>query len=235
MEHIQDQVTQSQNFYATSFLNIDFKLAEFGFATLKPHFKGKLALELGPASGYMTKLLVNEFETLHIVEGSKPLLDGIPEYDNVTKYRSLFEDFNTDIKFDTIIMSHVLEHIADPVEVLKRIRTWLKEDGIFLISVPNAKSLHRTVAVEMGLLKDEYQLNQRDRELGHYRVYDLPKLRADLEKASFTVEQMGGYFLKPLTNGQIDKYWDAAMIEGFYQAGKRFPEICAEIYAVVRK
>ncbi|HEX8546723.1 MAG TPA: class I SAM-dependent methyltransferase [Cytophagaceae bacterium] len=235
MTQIQNKVDQSAEFYNQSFLSFDFKLAEFGFDTLKSYFKGEIALELGPASGYMTGLLAKEFKTLHIVEGSKVLLDQIPEYENVKKHCSLFEEFKTDIKFDTIVMSHVLEHISEPVSVLKQIREWLKDDGVFLVAVPNAKSLHRTVAVEMGLLSDEHQLNQRDHDLGHYRVYDLPMLRSHLEEASFIIKKMGGYFLKPLTNSQIDKHWDDAMIQGFYEAGKKFPEICAEIFAVVKK
>ena len=167
MEKFKKKIHDSAQFYNKSFLHFDFKLTEMNYLSLKPYFKGKIALELGPALGQMTKYLVNDFEKLDIIEGSKELLDQIPNYNNIVKYHSYFEEFITENKYDTIIMSHVLEHIEKPIEILKHIYGWLSEDGVFLISVPNAKSIHRLVAVEMGLLQSEFDLNERDNELGH--------------------------------------------------------------------
>jgi 2-polyprenyl-3-methyl-5-hydroxy-6-metoxy-1,4-benzoquinol methylase len=129
-------------------------------------------------------------------------------------------------------MSHVLEHIADPIFILKKIFGWLKPGAVLLVSVPNAKSLHRLVAVQMGLLKSEYELNTRDVELGHYRVYDKPLLMEHAQKAGFKILESGGYFLKPVSNGQIESNWNQEMINGFYKVGKYFQENCAEIFVV---
>ncbi|MBK8521168.1 MAG: class I SAM-dependent methyltransferase [Chitinophagaceae bacterium] len=107
----------------------------------------------------------------------------------------MFEEFETSRKYDTIIMSHVLEHIENPALVLKKIYNWLADDGVFLVSVPNAKSIHRMVAVQMGLLKSEYELNARDNELGHFRVYDMNILKAQMKDAGFKIQESGGYFL----------------------------------------
>ena len=235
MGNLKQKIDDSANFYKDSFLNFDFKLGEYNFRTFKPYLKGNLGLELGPASGYMTKELVKEFKTLHLVEGSKELLAEIPSYKNVVKYHSLFEEFSTEYKYDTIIMGHVLEHIVNPVEVCARIYDWLTDEGVFLVSVPNAKSIHRMVAKEMGILKSEYELSARDHKLGHYRVYDMDLLKLHLTDAGFKIKESGGIFLKPLTNSQIEKNWDAEMIEGFYKAGKYFPEHCAEIFVVCNK
>jgi 2-polyprenyl-3-methyl-5-hydroxy-6-metoxy-1,4-benzoquinol methylase len=235
MDELSQKVNESANFYTTSLLNFDYQLAEFSFQTLLPFFRGKLALELGPASGYMTKLLVNHFESLHLIEGSQKLLDQIPAYPNVIKHHTLFEDFETDLKFDTIVMSHVLEHISDPVYILKKIFDWLKPEAVLLVSVPNAKSLHRLVAVQMGLLSSEYELNSRDLELGHYRVYDKPVLITHVKEAGFKILESGGYFLKPVSNGQIENNWNQEMINGFYKVGKYFQDNCAEIFVVCTK
>ena len=235
MSELKKKVEDSASFYSKSFLGFDYKLADYGFRTLKPYFKGTKALELGPASGYMTKQLVQVFETLDAVEGSKDLLDQIPDFKNLKKYHAFFEEFETSETYDTIIMSHVLEHIADPLFVLKRIYQWLKKNGVFIIAVPNAKSIHRLVAVEMGLLKSEFELNSRDHELGHYRVYDLPLLKEHVAKAGFSIVDSGGYFLKPLSNGQIEKNWTEEMIEGFYKVGKHFQNNTAEIFVVCKK
>ncbi|MDB0055421.1 class I SAM-dependent methyltransferase, partial [Bacteroidia bacterium] len=208
---------------------------EFGYNTIKPFFRGKKALELGPASGFMTKNLVNDFEKLDLIEGSNELLDQIPNYENVIKTHSLFEDFETTELYDTIIMAHVLEHIENPVAILEKVHSWLSDSGVFIVSVPNAKSLHRLAAVKMGLLTSEYQLNSRDHQLGHYRVYDLETLENHAKEANFQILNKGGYFLKPISNGQIDNHWDESMIEAFYNLGFDFEENCAEIYLVCQK
>jgi len=43
-----------------------------------------------------------------------------------------------DQKFKYIIFSDVLEHIYDPLEVIKNYKSFLAEDGLILISLPNA-------------------------------------------------------------------------------------------------
>lgn len=232
MNELENKVVESSKFYNDSFLKVDFKLAEYGFQTIKPFFRGNSALELGPASGYMTKNIVNEFASVHLVEGSSQLLNQIPDYENVIKFNSMFEDFNTDETFDTIIMSHVLEHISDPVFVLEKIKSWLKPDGVFIVAVPNAKSIHRLAAVQMELLDSEYTLNERDHQLGHYRVYDLNLLKEHVRQAGFDVIYSGGYFLKPVSNAQIENNWTEEMVEGFYKLGQQFQENCAEIFLV---
>lgn len=235
MKDFKNKVQDSANFYNDSFLNFDLKLTEYNYLSLKPYFKGDLALELGPALGQMTKFLINDFKSLHLVEGSTELISQIPNYDNITKYTSYFEEFETELKFDTIIMGHVLEHIEKPVELLRRISQWLSDEGVFLISVPNAKSIHRLAAVKMGLLKSEYELNERDFQLGHYRVYDLESLKKDIVSSGYKIKDEGGIFYKPISNGQIEKNWDEKMIDGFYELGKEFPENCAEIFVVCSK
>jgi hypothetical protein len=57
-------------------------------------------------------------------------------------------------------------------------------------------------------------------------------LKTDLLNAGFKIKESGGIFLKPFSNGQIDASWTPEMIEGFYKAGKYFPENCAEIFVV---
>jgi 2-polyprenyl-3-methyl-5-hydroxy-6-metoxy-1,4-benzoquinol methylase len=143
----------------------------------------------------MTKFIFNDFKTIHFFEGVKDLLDQIPNYEIILIHHSYFEEFKTDLKFDTIIMSYILEHNEKPIEVLKHISRMLSDKGVFIISVPNAKSFHRLAAIEMGILKNEYELNERDHELGHYRVYDLTRLKQDVVESDLKVLDEGGVFI----------------------------------------
>lgn len=221
--------------YKDESLGFDLKLVEQGFKTFKPFFKGSRCLELGPATGYMTKYLINEFKFLTVVEGAKSLLDQIPNYLNLTKFNCLFEDFHPIEKYDTIVMNHVLEHIENPVELLKQIYSWLSDDGVLIIGVPNAKSFHRLAAVEMGILKSEYELNQRDIDLGHYRVYDFDELKNQVLSANFSIVQEGGIFIKFLSNQQIENYLNEEIINAYFNLATNFYFNSAEIYLVLKK
>jgi 2-polyprenyl-3-methyl-5-hydroxy-6-metoxy-1,4-benzoquinol methylase len=221
------------SYYHTGIQNIDRRLAYYGYLQFTPFFKGKTCLELGPATGYMTKFLLEDFQELTAVEGSLDLLEQIPTHERLRKVHSLFEQYNPEKKFDTIVMSHVLEHIESPVPLLKRIKEWMHKDSAFILAVPNAKSFHRLAAVKMGMLKTEYEMNDRDRALGHYRVYDMSTLVRDALAAGFSVKHEGGILLKFLSNNQIEKFIDNNVLDAYFQLSDQFKENSAEIFIVL--
>ena len=221
--------------YTSEQLDFDKKLINYRYRTIKKFLKGPIGLELGTAEGQMTKYLINDFEHLTSVDGSLNLLKLIPDYKNLEKVHSLFEDFKPEKKFDTIIMEHILEHVDEPVNLIKKAKNWLVDDGIILIGVPNAFSIHRLAAVKMGLLKSPFELNERDFKVGHQRVYSMDALSNDIDKANLKIIKKGGFFLKPISNAQIEQNWSDDMMEGFYQLGFDFPENSAELFAVCKK
>lgn len=223
------------DWYINEELNFDKTLIYYRFKSSVDYIKGPCGLELGSGSGEMTKYLVGEFEHLTSVDGSKALIDAIPEYDNHTKVHSFFEDYKPSKKFNTIIMEHILEHVDKPAEVLRLAKEWLQEDGVIILGVPNALSFHRLAAVKMGLLSSPFELNERDYKVGHQRVYSTATLVNEIKAADLEVIKVGGIFFKPLSNGQIEENWSDDMIKGFYELGKDFPEHCAEIYAICKK
>lgn len=52
-------------------------------------------------------------------------------------------------QFDLITLNHVLEHLYDPIEKLKSIRTFLKPEGVLIIEVPDALSNRWDDPIEM--------------------------------------------------------------------------------------
>jgi 2-polyprenyl-3-methyl-5-hydroxy-6-metoxy-1,4-benzoquinol methylase len=59
----------------------------------------------------------------------------------VTVYLEQFNEFSYDEPFSLIHMSHVIEHIPNPVEWLHKAASMLEEDGVLVINVPNKFSL----------------------------------------------------------------------------------------------
>jgi 2-polyprenyl-3-methyl-5-hydroxy-6-metoxy-1,4-benzoquinol methylase len=53
-------------------------------------------------------------------------------------------------KFDIIIFSDVLEHLYDPVGIIKSYQSLLKEDGIIVVTVPNIANIFNRIALLFG-------------------------------------------------------------------------------------
>ena len=190
-------------------------------------------LEMGPAEGVMTGRLCRDVGDLTVVEGSGLFCEQLrARYPTVDVHHALFEEFEPARRFETIVMGHVLEHVEDPAVMLRRAADWLVPGGRVFCAVPNARSLHRQAAVCMGLLPVEDALNALDLHHGHRRVFNPESLRAAFTQAGLKVEVFGGYWLKPVSNGQLEQAWTQPMLDAFMQLGERYPDIAAEIYVV---
>lgn len=206
------------------------------FEVLKRHIRPGPILEMGPAEGNMTAELAILNQPLTVVEGAAPFCDSLrARFPDIEIVHSLFEAFEPADQFETIVLGHVLEHVDDPVGILSAAKGWLTPTGRILAAVPNARSLHRQAAVIMGLLPFEESLNDADRHHGHRRVYNPETYRRDFREAGLNIEVFGGYWLKPLSNSQIERDWTPEMLSAFMTLGERYPDIAGEIYVVARR
>ena len=214
----------------------DYYLLRYRMRVLLPRIRGSRVLELGCAEGGMTKVLAERFSNVVSVDGSPLLIERASQtanFGNVTFYSSLFEDFEPNGKFSSILMSCILEHVHEPISLLKRAREWLIQGGLIHIVVPNAEALNRRIGKAMGILKRLEELHQRDIRMGHQRVYSRSTLAQDIEAAGLEVVHWDGIFLKPLSDAQM-RDWDEKLLDAFFQIGKELPEYCTEIYAECR-
>lgn len=198
---------------------------------------GGILLDLGAGEGFLTRLLANGFEKIEIAEASftyiekaKELLAGYP----VIFSNKLIEEFDTKEEFDLIVASGILEHVKESQEVLKKVRKWLKKEGLFIAIVPNATSLHRQVGLRMGLIKNYYELGEQDFKVGHRRCYDLDRLKTEVEQAGLTVINSGGILLKPLPNAEMEQLSEG-FCDALYEIGRDYPELCAEVFVACKK
>jgi len=88
---------------------------------------------------------------------------------------------------------------------------------------------------EYYILKSEFELNERDIELGHYRVYDLNTLKLHVKEANFKIINEGGIFVKFLSNTQIEKHLSDEVIKAYFELGQDFYYNSAEIFLVLTK
>ena len=208
-------------------------MVKYSCRVFERHLRPGSILELGPAEGIMTESLVKLDRPLTVVEGAASFCDDLRErFPDIEVVHSLFEDFQPQQQFDNIILGHVLEHVEDPVQILRQVKGWLKPGGCALSAVPNSRSLHRQAAVIMGLLPFEEGLNETDIHHGHRRVFNPETFRQIFVESGLNIDFFGGYWIKPVSNGQIEESWTAEMLEAFMKLGERYPDIAAEIYIV---
>jgi len=159
----------------------------------------------------------------------------------VTMYNARFEDVDLPEKYNNIVMTHVLEHLDDPVRVLKRINDeWLSDDGRLFLVVPNANAPSRQIAVKMGIISHNTAITDAERAHGHVITYTLDTLERDARAAGLHVVYRTGIFFKALANFQWDEILKTSVIspeylEGCYQLGQQYPDLCASIFLLCEK
>ncbi len=226
----QEQVARSFDYFE----GVCATAAEYSLGIVRRHLVGKRILEVGPADGYMTRGLVNDFD-LTLVEPSETLCQklrlGFPRAQVIN---TLVEDFVSSERFDSILLCHLLDHVRDPEQVVRLAAGWLSPGGKILAIAPNSESLHRQAAVRMGLLPAVNAFSERDQAQGKRRIFSRDEFRRLFSSAGLEIEFFGGYWLKPVSNRQIDEQWTPDMIDAFFALGERYAEIAAEMYLVAR-
>lgn len=144
--------------------------------------RGKL-LEIGCSVGYLLRLAKNKgFEIQGIeldvkaMEYANKLL-GKGTVINTTLQEAKFPDKH----FDVVVMSHVLEHISNPGNLLREIKRILKNNGIMVISAPNLDGFWVKI-------KKEKWPGLRPKE--HIWQFGITSLRELLEKQGFKVKRI---------------------------------------------
>ena len=209
--------------------------AEYSLRIVKRHLVGKKILEVGPADGHMTRGLVNDFD-LTLVEPSETLCEKLRHsFTRAQVINSLVEDFVTSQRFDNILLCHLLDHVRDPEQVVRLAGSWLSPGGKIIAIAPNSESLHRQAAVRMGLLPAVNAFSERDQVQGKRRIFSRHEFRRLFSSAGLGIEFFGGYWLKPVSNRQMEQQWTPDMIDAFFALGEQYPEIAAEMCLVAHR
>jgi hypothetical protein len=186
-------------------------------------------------SSAILESLGRELREYTVVEGSPAAIqkfrEGTALPPNARVVNAFFEEFEPASPVDAVEMGFVLEHVEDPLLVLRRYARFLRSRGTIIVVVPNARSLHRVLGHEAGLLDDVYQLSPADLQLGHRRYFDLDSITALVKKAGLRVRRTEGVFLKCLTTDQLQRLELSPEVrEAFFRVGVGYPEIANAIY-----
>ena len=205
---------------------------------------GRSILDVGCGIGQFTPMFLEHFARVvgldpngeYLKVARDAMLDG---YHAFLEYiQGSAESFSIDEKFNTITMNNLLEHVDDPVAVLRNCNRHLTPNGRIIAQVPNANSVARRLGVLMGIIPSIEHISEKERDLyGHKRTYTMHELISDYDKAGLSVIAYGGILYKPLPNEFLQKLcesqgmeWTEKLIDALYCFGKDRPEECAQIY-----
>jgi 2-polyprenyl-3-methyl-5-hydroxy-6-metoxy-1,4-benzoquinol methylase len=204
--------------------------------------KGSL-LELGSFKGDFTRRILPYFDDVTCVEASEIAIEQAKRelVGNVTFVNSIFEKVTLPTRYNNVVLTHVLEHLDDPVFVLKRVNEeWLAEGGRFFLVCPNANAPSRQIAVKMGLISHNAAVTPAEAAHGHRCTYTLDTLERDVVAAGLRVVHRSGVFFKALANFQWDRLLQTDIIskeylEGCYKLGQQYPDLCSSIFLVCER
>ena len=215
----------------------------FMMRSFEPFFRPGNCLELGSYHGDFTSRLLDHFDEVTCVEASGQAIEILKERlgGRVRSMQSTFETVTLPDRYDNVILTHVLEHLDDPVGVLRRINEeWLNDHGRLMLVCPNANAPSRQIAVKMGLIAHNAAVTDAERKHGHRITYSLDTLERDARQAGLNVMYRTGIFFKALANFQWDRLLATDIIsseylEGCYQLGHQYPDLCASIFLMCER
>ncbi len=211
--------------------------------SFEPFFRRGSMLELGSFKGDFTRRLLPQFADLSCVEASGDALSEAQSRlgDKVQFVHDTFERVKLPRRYDNIVLTHVLEHLDDPVKVLRRVNEeWLADGGRFFLVCPNANAASRQIAVKMGLITHNAAVTPAEVEHGHRITYSLDTLERDATRAGLRVIHRSGIFFKALANFQWDRLLQTDIVskeylDGCYKLGQQYPDLCSSIFLLCER
>lgn len=147
-------------------------------------------LELGCSTGYMSEYLIRsrncsvtaiEFDA---TAAKIARTTGANVFVGDLNTESSWEKAKKLTKYDVVLASNIIEHLADTSFQLKQSRAALKKSGVLIIVVPNIAWWRSRWRLLRGIWKyEKYGLFDET----HLRFFSLPSLRTALNDAGFVV------------------------------------------------
>lgn len=220
--------------------DFDSRYTRATIARIAPHvLAGERVLELGCATGLMTAGLAARGARVTALDRSDAYLArararGLA---GVRFVEARLEEEGWEERagdgFSHVLACNLIHELPDPLDALTRAGALLAADGVVHLTLQNPYSIHRLVALEMGLLDDPRGISGRGRRYSTLRIWDADELIELAWEAGLRVVAREGVMLKPLANEMMAALPDE-VLDGFERAARHLPDNCAMNYLVLR-
>ncbi len=162
--------------------------------------RGRL-LEVGSSFGYLVAAFKSDGWDAVGIDPDGGACSYAEAQNAVTVFNGVLDDKPfQEASFDVILMNHVIEHVADPHQMLMTVRSLLKENGYFVMETPTYDSLSFKL------------LGRRERSLscnGHIYFFTRDSLKRLCENAGFEVVSHA-YVGRSLTANRL--FWNLGVM-----------------------
>ena len=150
-------------------------------------------LDVGCGTGVLSQLLIEKGYDVIGIDISENAINkckskGLNAYQQNLSEKLLFRDE----EFDCILMSEVIEHIADTFFVLHELNRVLKTGGVFILTTPNSAFITRRFRYLIGKTSTETQ------NFSHLRFFNKKLLTRIVEEANYKILGFKGFLFNPL-------------------------------------
>jgi 2-polyprenyl-3-methyl-5-hydroxy-6-metoxy-1,4-benzoquinol methylase len=206
--------------------------ARFAEKMLAQALPGGEHLEFGIGVGVVLRALGAWNKKVTLLEGSPQFVQAWQgRYPNVDIVHTYFEDYRSDIRYTSMGMGFVLEHVDDPRGLLEHYRPMLSDDGSIFVGVPNAAGAHRRIGHMAGLIPDLRALSDVDRSFGHKRFWTDSDWLELFQTAGFRVTAHAGLYYKPLATSQLEQLQlPDAIYKAFVEFADEWPEVADSVF-----
>ena len=135
--------------------------------------EGKKILDVGCGTGLLSKTLQDKNYDVMAIDNDGKAIE-IAKKKGITGFVADIGGWQTDEKFDCIILGDVLEHIDDDKSVLRKVHGILTHNGCIVVNVPAYQVL----------------FGKHDIALGHKRRYSNKELKNKLQDSGFKIEKL---------------------------------------------
>ncbi len=130
-------------------------------------------LDIGCAAGGLLEIFKsNGYENIYGSDPSAFCASFVRSSLGCTVYAGSFLSVEIKEKFDLIILTHVLEHILDIREFIKKIKSLLKKDGVVYIECPDSTNYHTVIHAPYQELNTEH--------INHFSTSDFENIASQL-------------------------------------------------------
>jgi len=169
---------------------------------------GSYVLELGCATGYMTRYMTEQLDCrvvgVDIDEKAATLAESFCEKVITSDVETIDLRSAVGEGFDVVIMADILEHLKNPKGLLVALRTVLKDSGFILVSIPNG--VHGAVALELL----DGRLDYRDTGLldnTHLKFFDKAHILHLMDEAGYLVSHLDRIIVHP-ADTELKTQWE---------------------------
>jgi 2-polyprenyl-3-methyl-5-hydroxy-6-metoxy-1,4-benzoquinol methylase len=141
-----------------------------------------------------------DYSDYGIQQHNQELLNTLVKGDVFESLEELFQQHKT---FDFINLSHVLEHLLDPISLLKQLHTLLSDNAVLRISVPNDFSNFQRHLKELNLTEESWVAYP-----DHLHYFTFESLGNLLESLDYEiVEEMGEFPIEMFLANKSSNYF----------------------------